>query len=324
MTVVTDEGETMIRTLALGLAVLVAAPLAAAGSRETRLHVLPGATAFPESIGTDPRTGLYFTGSLIDGTVFRGTLTASEAQVFLPAGSDGRTNVAGGKGDAQSRTWIADAFNGRVLVHGGSGHLLHAFILAGPGQPTVNDIAFSNGEAYVTDSSRPFLYRIDTNDALEPGTTTVEPWLDVSAAVTYTTGEGPFGVNLNGTVVSPAGTTLLVVQTNTGLLFRVDIASGGITTVAVTGADLLFGDGLLRLGDDLYVARNAAEEIVKLKLGAGWHTATAESTVQNDAFAFPTALAVLHGRLLVTNSQLNAGSPPKLPFTVVDLPLAGS
>ena len=227
------------------------------------------------------------------------------------------------KVDNESRIWIADAFNGRVLVYAETGQLLHSFVLAGPGTPTVNDIAFSNGEAYVTDSSRPFLYRIATQDSLEPGTTTVEPWVDVSTAVTYTTGEGPFGVNLNGIVVSPAGTTLLLVQTNTGFLFRVDIASGDISRVAVTGADLLFGDGLLRVGEDLYVARNAANEIVKLKLDAGWREATAESTVQNSAFAFPTALAVLRGRLLVTNSQLNAGSSPRLPFTVVDLPLTG-
>jgi Cu-Zn family superoxide dismutase len=161
-------------------------------------------------------------------------------------------------------------------------------------------------------------------DVSEPETTTIEPWLDVSAEVAYTTGEGPFGVNLNGIVASPDGRTLLTVQTNTGTLFRVDIASGAISRVAVTGADLLFGDGLLRVGDELYVARNAANEITKLKLEPDWGAAVVESTVENDAFAFPTALAVLRGRLLVTNSQLNAGQSPKLPFTVVDLPLAGS
>lgn len=137
-------------------------------------------------------------------------------------------------------------------------------------------------------------------------------------------GRRTFGVNLNGIVASPAGATLLVVQTNTGILFRVDIASRDISRVAVTGSDLLFGDGPLRVGDELFVARNAANEIVRLRLGADWHAAKAESTVQNDAFAFPTALAALRGRLLVTNSQLDAGSSPKLPFTVVDLPLAGS
>jgi Cu-Zn family superoxide dismutase len=288
------------------------------------VHVLPGATAFPESIGADPRTGVFFTGSLIDGSLFRGTLNAPEAQVFLPAGSDGRTSVAGVKVDSESRIWVADAFNGRVLVYNESGQLLHAFVLAGPGAPTVNDIAFSGRIAYVTDLARPFLYRIDTNQAAQPGTTTIQPWLDVSGAVTYSTGEGPLGVNLNGIVASPDGTTLLTVQTNTGSLFRVDVASGEITKVAVTGADLLFGDGMLRVGDNLYIARNAANEIVKLKLGDGWRTAVSESVLQSDEFAFPTALAALHGRLLVTNSQLNAGSNPKLPFTVVDLPLAGA
>ena len=312
-----------MKALAFGLAVLTVAPLAGAAPSATRLHTLPGATAFPESIGADPRTGTYFTGSLIDGTLFRGTLGAPQAEVFLPAGSDGRTNVAGVKVDDESRIWVADAFKGRVLVYDEAGRLLHRFLLAGPGSPTVNDIAFAGGTAYVTDSARPFLYRIDANDAGQPGTTTIEPWLDVSPPVTYVTGEGPFGVNLNGIVAAPDGKTLLTVQTNTGTLFRVDVATGQISKVAVEGADLLFGDGLLRVGDELYVARNAANEIVKLRLAPGWRSAVAESTLTNSAFAFPTALAALRGRLLITNSQLNAGGAPTLPFTVVDLPLAG-
>src|SRR5215468_2204143 len=98
-------------------------PTVCVAADAVRIHTLPGSTAFPESIGADPRTGVFFTGSLIDGTVFRGTLDAGEAQVFLPAGSNGRTNVAGVKVDDQSRIWIADAFNGRVLVYDENGHL---------------------------------------------------------------------------------------------------------------------------------------------------------------------------------------------------------
>src|SRR5262249_59790681 len=104
------------------------------------LQGLPGRTAFPESIGADPRTGAFFTGSLIDGTVYRGTLDAPVATVFLPAGSDGRTNVAGVKVDDRGRIWLADAFNGRVLVYDQAGLLLHAFVLTAPRSPTVNDI----------------------------------------------------------------------------------------------------------------------------------------------------------------------------------------
>ena len=311
--------------LALGLAILAMAPLAGgASSHPTGIHTLPGATAFPESIGADPRTGSFFTGSVVDGTVYRGTLAATQARVFLPAGSDGPTNVAGVKVDPKSRIWLADAFNGSVLVYDKQARLLHSFRLVGPGAPTVNDIAFSHGFAYITDSSRPFLYRVRIEDVAQPGTTTMQPWLDVSATVTYKTGQGPFGVNLNGIVTSPDGKTLLTVQTNTGILFRVNVASGEISKVAVDGSDLLFGDGLLRIGPHLYVARNAANEIVKLTLADGWRSATAASTLTNQEFAFPTALAKLRGRLLITNAQLNAPTNPKLPFTVLDLPLAAA
>jgi hypothetical protein len=313
----------MMKALALGLVVLAAVPPAASATKDTLLHVLPGTTAFPENIGADPRTGAYFTGSLIDGTIYRGTLSAPEAQVLSPAGADGRTNVAGVKIDNKSRIWIADAFNGRVLVYDEEGQLLHSFVLNGPGSPTVNDIVFGHGYAYVTDSARPFLYRFPVDAADRPGTTPVLPWLDVSGVVSYSTGEGPLGVNLNGIVASTDGSTLLVVQTNTGMLFRVDVATHEIERVAVRGADLLFGDGLLRIGDHLYVARNAVNEIVKLRLGQHWRTAAAIASRHDTSFAFPTALAVLRGRLLITNSQLDKGPSPSLPFTIVDMPIAG-
>src|SRR5262249_30283898 len=235
--------------------------------------------------------GAFFTGSLIDGTLYRGSLDDREASVISPAGADGRTSVAGVKVDDRSRVWVADAFNGRVLVYTERGQLLHEFLLAGPGSPTVNDIAFARDAAYVTDSARPFLYRIEVSDADKPGATTVEPWLDVSASVSYSTGQGPFGVNLNGIVASPNGKTLLTVQTNTGKLFRVEVSSGAVTPVDIKGGELLFGDGLLRAGDELYIARNAANQIVKLHLEPGWRTATVQSTLTNSEFAFPTSIA---------------------------------
>lgn len=313
--------------LAVGAVVLVvAAPAVGALLRGARVHSLAGDKAFPESIGVDPRTGAFYTGSLIDGSVDRGTLGSPTAGEFLPAGSDGRSAAAGVKVDRLGRVWICDALHGRVLVYDAQGALLHAFVLHGPGTPTVNDIAFTHAVAYVTDSSRPFLYRIDLAAAAVRGTTAVEPWLDVQPPVIYHTGKGPFGVNLNGIVASPNGKTLLAVQTNTGLLFRIDVATRRINTVVVKGSSLQFGDGLLRSGDTLFVARNAANEIVELKLGHGWRSANVKATITNDELAandklaFPTGLAELRGRLLITNAQLDASSP-KLPFTVLDLPL---
>jgi Cu-Zn family superoxide dismutase len=281
-----------------------------------RIHDLPGATAFPESIGADARNGEFFTGSFLDGTVYRGTLNSPEAEVLLPAGSDGRTSVTGVKVDNEGRVWIADADHGRVLVYDEAGKLLHTFVLAGPGSPLLNDLVVSRGSVFVTDSSRPFLYRLAENAAHNAGTTIADPWLNLGSPVTYTS-----GINLNGIVASPNGRILLTIQTNTGNLYRIDVVHRSIATVAIHGVDLSFGDGLLRVGDDLYVARNAANEIVKLRLGRGWNSATSEATITNAAFAYPAGLADMRGRLLVTNAQFNAAPDPLLPFTVLDLPL---
>jgi Cu-Zn family superoxide dismutase len=305
----------------LAVAAVIAAPTMGVAADGIRVHVLPGATAFPESIGADPRTGEFFTGSLIDGSMARGTLASLQGQPFLPAGSDGRTAVAGVKVDGESRIWVADAFHGRVLVYSEQGRLLHSFILVGPGRPIINDLVFSHGLVYVTDSARPFLYRLIQAEADRPGVTSVDPWLSVEPPIVYHTGEGPFGINLNGIAASPDGETLLTNQTNTGILWRVDVATGTITQVNTAGSDLLFGDGMLQLGDSLYVARNAANQLVKLRLDPGWTSAKPELTVSNPLFAFPTAIIELRGSLLVTNAQLNAVSSPELPFTVLECPM---
>jgi len=311
----------MIGRLTLGLALALALPAAAAAGGELRTHELADPNAYPESIGVDARTGAFFTGSVVDGAVYRGTLSFSHAELFLQAGSDGRSGVAGVKVDGRSRVWLADAYNGRVLVYSESGSLLHTFVLTGTGSPTVNDLAFSHGRVFVTDSARPFLYELREAAADEPGTTTVAPWISVEPTIDYKTGAGPLGVNLNGIVASPDGKTLLVVQTSTGILWRVDVANREITEVDTGGADLQFGDGLMRVGESLYVARNLPNQIVKLRIGRDWRSVEIESTTTNAAFAFPTALATLDGRLLVTNAQLNVAPNPQLPFTVVDLPL---
>ena len=180
-----------------GLLVVVAAmammPTVSLAADATRVHTLPGATAFPESIGADPRTGEFFTGSLIDGSMVRGTRGALQAEPFLPAGTDGRTSVAGVKVDGESWIWVANAFGGRVLVYSEQGRLLHSFVLLGPGSPIINDLAFSRDFVYVTDSARPLLYRLSQAAANQPGVTSVEPWLSVEPPVVYHAGVGPFG-----------------------------------------------------------------------------------------------------------------------------------
>ena len=79
---------------------------------------------------------------------------------------------------------------------------------------------------------------------------------------------GP-GFNANGIETTPDGKALLVIQSNTGILFRVSPRTGVATPVDVRGADLTNGDGILRRGRTLFVVAREWHGAEQLSTGAG-------------------------------------------------------
>jgi len=79
------------------------------------------------------------------------------------------------------------------------------------------------------------------------------------------------------------------------------------------------GDGLVLGGRTLFVVRNAASVVVKIKLTRALRKGTVQVTVTDPTFMFPTTAASVRDRLLVVNSQFDkraAMQPPAQPFTV--------
>ncbi len=283
-------------------------------------YILPGDTVFPEGIAYQPTTGDFFVSSTTDGTIFRGNVQSESADVFLPGGTDGRTTAIGLKvDDYQDRLFVAGGNTGQIFVYDtDSGQLLSKF----NNQKTstfINDTAISpNGDAYFTDSSDPILYKVSTNEADE---LEFSAWLDLTGtAIVYQS-----GFNLNGIAATNNGKYLIVVQTNTGKLFRIDIASKQVTEIDLGGATLTNGDGiLLSRRRILYVVRNQNELIVKVQLSEDFSRGTVISSTTEPSFAYPTTIAQARKRLLVVNSQFDkrgAGLTPELPFTVSSISL---
>jgi len=283
-------------------------------------YILPGDTVFPEGIAYQPTTGDFFVSSTTDGTIFRGNVQSESADVFLPGGTDGRTTAIGLKvDDYQDRLFVAGGNTGQIFVYDtDSGQLLSKF----NNQKTstfINDAAISpNGDAYFTDSSDPILYKVSTNEADE---LEFSAWLDLTGtAIVYQS-----GFNLNGIAATNNGKYLIVVQTNTGKLFRIDIASKQVTEIDLGGATLTNGDGiLLSRRRILYVVRNQNELIVKVQLSEDFSRGTVISSTTDPSFAYPTTIAQARKRLLVVNSQFDkrgAGLTPELPFTVSSISL---
>jgi len=203
----------------------------------------------PEGISTGRGTSFYV-GSVANGAIYRGSVRTGAGAILVP-GRTGR--VAGGtEVDRRNRLFVAGGPTGVGRVYdAGSGAERKSYRFTA-GTSFVNDVVVTRDAAYFTDSSNPVLYVVPIGHRGRLGHARTLP-------LTGALQDAP-GFNANGIEASPDGRTLLVVQSNTGLLFAVSAKTGFTRKVDLGGASLLNGDGLLRRGRTLYVVRNMNNE----------------------------------------------------------------
>lgn len=173
-----------------------------------------------------------------------------------------------------------------------------------------NDIAVdAQGNAYVTDSFAPLIYKI--TPAFVVTVFAENPLFSAPATV--------FG--LNGIVYHPDG-YLLVAKSNTGTLLKIPLNNpANVSTVDVGSQNLQGADGL-RLQDNntLQVVCNAQAKVYRLATTTAWANATVSGTFNTPA-QYPTTLARREGTdgyVLYSNlNALQAGqTPPVSQFTI--------
>lgn len=306
------------RTLLAGMALLLLTWAGAQNNQTTTLD-LPENAIVPEGIAYDEANGTVFVSSAADGTIVQLDPATGESTTFSEAGADGRAMALGMTVDDQGRLWVAGGRTGKVWVYdAASGRLLGTLETPEAENTLLNDvIVTAQGDAYVTDSFRPVLYRVPGGEMLGE----IEPWLEL--------GDTPIayqeGVNLNGIVASDDGRYLLTVQMNTGDLYRIDTQSREVTRVDLGGSSLPTGDGLVLEGQTLYVVHNRHPEgtnvsVVEMTDDFASGEVTASYTDPLIASSAATG-AIADGRLLITNPQFDRRDDPELPFTVTSVPL---
>jgi sugar lactone lactonase YvrE len=173
-----------------------------------------------------------------------------------------------------------------------------------------NDIAVDkDGNAYVTDSFAPLIYKIDAQ-----GTATV--FLENNALAAPA---GTFG--LNGIVYHPNG-YLIVAKSDEGALIKVPLANpASFTKVTATGLNLAGDDGLqLTDNNTLLAACNAQGKVYRLSSTDDFATVSQTGSFTTGA-VYPTTLARRNGSdSYVLYSYLNAlqqmQNPPVSQFSL--------
>lgn len=153
-----------------------------------------------------------------------------------------------------------------------------------------NDVALdSQGNAYVTDSFSPVVYRVGADGAASILVNNAT--LGVSA--------GQFG--LNGIVWHP-GNYLLVVKAATGQLYKINLGSQNAITEVTGFSPVVGGDGMVLIGDDLYVVNNR-NQVTQLRGASNWTTA---SVVKTDASGYDQATTntVVNGQIYTMNARI--------------------
>ncbi len=127
---------------------------------------------------------------------------------------------------------------------------------------TINDCLVTRTAVYCTDSFNPNLYKL----VLEKGGRL--PSTPVVEVIPMSGFEMVPGFNANGLAGDYDGRQLVIVNISTGVLYRVDTASGEASPLEIEGAEQLFadGDGLYLSGRTLYIMQNFSDKIAVVQL----------------------------------------------------------
>ena len=260
------------------------------------------------------RGSTIYAGSLADGAVYRANLRTGEGEVFISGQAgmlavglsyDGRSNnlfVAGGPG-GDARVYDAN-----------SGALLASYPLATPGQSFINDAIVTREAVYFTNSFAPVYYRLplDKNGRL-PDLADVET-IPLEGDFVFDAGQ----FNANGIEASPDGRYLIIVNSSTGTLYRLEAGSSEAMAIDLGGDVVTSGDGLVRQGNTLYVVRNFLNQVAVVELSDDFTQGEIVETITSADFRIPTTADVFGASLYAVNARFDVQPPqPDTEYEIV-------
>ena len=281
------------------------------GAAERLFTLQPDPAGNPEGIAFDRRSRSFFVGITADGAIYRGTLGSDTLTPFIP-GAAGKAAIG------------LKVRRGKLYVAGGATGLITVYDLA-TRQPVatfdtdeggfLNDLVVTRrGDVFVTDSFRPTLWHV-TAEQVRAGSGAPQP-LDLTGKIPYEAGQ----FNVNG-IVAKGGRRLVVVDSNSGKLFRIELGDdrASIDEIdEIEGALVPGGDGMLLDRGRLVVVQGAPRnQLSFLELRRGAREARLADTRTSDKLRGPSTVDVAKRLYLVVNADF---ATSQTPFTVAGLP----
>jgi Cu-Zn family superoxide dismutase len=314
-----------MKTPAAVAAALALLTIASARGQQPQItqHRLPDEISFPEGVAYDAAGKALYSGSAATGAIVRLALDSNQSTIVSAPGAlwtaDPFPALLGMKVDGSGRLWVTGGRTGRMaVIDTRTGNVVKKFQSTTPDKSLINDVVVTATGAYFTDSFMPTLWHVGTKGGTVGD---LEPWVEFTGGpLEYTSP----GANLNGIAATPDGRTLIVVQMNKGLLFRIGVEDKKVVPIDVGGEALTAADGLVLDGRTLYIVRQGEQEIVTLELSADLSKGRVRARFKDPALMWPATAAKVGDRLLVVNTQFNKRTTkdPVTPFSIIGVPLS--
>lgn len=282
----------------------------------------------PEGIASGSGTSFYV-GSLADGAIYTGDFGTGRGRVLASGQSglmamglcvDQRTNYLFVAGGVAGQGRVYDASSGTLLRT----YQFQDFLNAAPLSTLINDVIVTREAAYFTDSFAAFLYRVPLgpDGALPDQSAMIRIPLsgDFVQVPQSPQAPGGFVLNSNGIEATSDSKWLVIVQTVTGGLFRVDPQTGATKLIDLGGAKVPVGDGLLFAGSRLYVVQNS-RNIAVINLNDDLTSGAIERTINDPAFRVPSTIASFGDSLYAVNARFDTTPGPDVDYDIVKAPL---
>ena len=283
----------------------LALPLAATSAKRPAHIDLPNGWQ-PEGIAV--KANSFYVGSIPTGRVWKGNLRTGQGTELVP--NRGRRAI-GVEVDHRNRLWVAGGPTGDGYVYNaGSGADIAQFNFTDESTTFVNDVVVTKRAAWFTDSMRQFLYKVPIGRNGQIGTPVAVP---LTGDIVYQA-----GFNVNGIDATPNGKKLIIVQSNTGKLFKVN--RQGVARLINLGGATVPGDGLLLQGKRLYaVVRSPQDGVLVLRLRPNLRSGTVLRTITDSDLDDPTTIDAHGSRLYAVNARFSTPPGPDVEYWITKL-----
>jgi hypothetical protein len=276
--------------------------------------VFPATIALPNGFrpeGIDIRGTTFYVGSIPTGDVYSGSILTGRGRILVDAPDNDKRAATGLQVDRRGRLFVSGGNTGRAFVYdAATGADLASYDLAKGAPSFVNDVVVTKSAAWFTDSVNQVLYKLPLGKrgALPAAAQTVP----LTGDTQYTT-----EFNANGIDATKNGKTLVIVQSNKGLLFTVDPATGVTDTIDLGGALVQSGDGILLRGKRLYVVENFDNLISVVRLRDHLRSGAIVRQITDQRFDVPTTIDRFGPWLYAVNARFSTPPTPDTPYAVV-------